>query len=218
MDSKWKRCYAILQASGLRPIPLFWLAISVTVAWYLAYVQYPAAYNAATTTWVRLYFVARTGTDPKAEVIYWPNEPFYKERYGWSISNKLLLYYSACDLLPITERKFCDQSNNWKGVNIMVKGCANVSTCNIFRHGVSETEQQRDIGTLVTTEQGKDRAIPPISTQPHDMSNPINWGTAARFPLFILFVYFGIKLGILSRQLIFRSQRGVGSNGMYGDL
>jgi hypothetical protein len=167
-----------------------WLFGSVLVSAYFAFCLFPEIYDLRNGRIVTLYFQTRKGDDT-AHIIYYPNSSPFRKHYG-SVLDKETLYYSRCAVLPLSQRPNCDSTANWRGLDPKSVGCSGVATCKAETYRLSELEWYSALEGVRATLGDK---ILVGDLAPLSLSDPVGWGHAARWPIFFVSLFLGIKLG-----------------------
>ena len=190
-------------ANRNRVIPIFtwgWIIVTLVGSWYFAFRLYPKAYAALSDTVVPVYFLVRDPSKPYG-VIYYPNTREFRRLYLKSVSDNEFLYYSACDILPPSQRPYCDVSSNWKMVHASVFNCVDVKTCEQPTYTLSEWRRNLELAGI-STKGGQKITID--EKKEVSLKDPVGWGYAARWPLFFIFLFFGVKLGRAIGEFLFQ--------------
>lgn len=188
-----------------RVIPVFtwvWALGSIVASAYFAFWLFPSVYDARTSAQVELHFQTKNpGKNNPQGTWYFPNRKTYKDTYMSYIDDKTFLYYSACELLPISQRTICDTSRNWKKLDPRDVGCSEVKSCNAYMHRLSEEERYSTI-TGATPVQGATfnlKDMPSLS-----LSDPAGWGKSAALPIFFISLFLSLKLGRAMGEFAFK--------------
>lgn len=175
-----------------------WLTGSVVCSIYFAFWLFPEINSGRSTATVQLYFQAKESSDNST--IYYPNLETYREGFRKNLSDKNFLYFSACDVLPVSQRPICDSTRNWKGIRPSELNCKDVSTCSVSNYTLSENQRDKYLNGLIPTG-GANYSIPDLP--PLSWSDPSGWGNAAKLPLFFITLFLALKLGRTLGEFLF---------------
>jgi hypothetical protein len=181
-------------------VKVLWCVVVIIVSSYFAFCLYPAVYKDVTDKLPILCFVVKIPQNDKIINNFYPNNPENKAQFGKLLADNNNLYYSGCSLLPLTQRSSCSGYANWITVPLNRVGCSSVINCDVYRLAVSESEQREVIKRLNTL---TGDPMPP-GDQNLKITEPMGWGKAAEWPLFITLIYFGIKFGRIIGEFLFK--------------
>jgi hypothetical protein len=186
-----------------RGVTLFtwvWLTGSLIASAYFAFWLFPEIYAARTNSIVQVWFqVKPTADDP---YVYYPNQEPWRKQYRNYLSDRTYLFFSACEILPLSQRPFCDSSNNWRALPPSVLNCVDVATCSTGLYTVNEDQRHRHLAGLNPVS-GASFSIADLA--PLSLSDPVGWGNAARWPLFFVCLFLALKLGRSLGEFLFLS-------------
>ena len=174
-----------------------WLAGSVTAAAYFAFWLFPEIQAGRTAATVEIYFQTQNPS-----TIYYPNSGTYRKEFKALLSDKLFLYFSRCEVLPLSQRPNCDITRNWTKLEPSDAGCADVANCLESQHTFSESEKTRHWNDIRSA---TDSRIAISDPPPLSWSDPSGWGESAEWPLFFLSMFLAVKLGRSLGEFLFTS-------------
>ena len=170
-----------------------WTIGSVIASAFFAFSLFPRIYSARSGAVVEIHFQTNEKyQDPNMEATYFPNTPTFREQHLSQISDRVFLYFSACEALPLSQRPICDSSRNWRRLDPKEVGCSNVVDCAATTHRLSEDERYMVITGV--------HPVPGASVSLHDvaelsLSDPAAWGKEAKWPIFFVSLFLAIKCG-----------------------
>ena len=174
-----------------------WLTGSLLGSSYFAFWLFPKIYAARTGAVVRLWFQGKT---PEGGAVYWPNtEAYRKEPYN-SLRDASFLWFSRCDILPLSQRPVCDDSNNWAPVNPSDIGCIDVRTCSVSTYFLNREKKNEQLSNL-TPKSGSSFTMSDVPSP--SWSDPTAWGDATRWPLFFVCLFLAVKVGRTLGEFLF---------------
>lgn len=178
-----------------------WLVSTVAVASVLSFHTYPSLYNKLTGTITPLYFQI-TGIGGQhyylINNVNSRNSPLYKD----NLSDNSNLYYNVCNLVSPDNRNSCRDEIGWYKVDVKQLDCTDVRSCTKEFVRVPDEIRQQRISVAFTA---RGHAAGVENREKSSLSEPTGWGLEARWPLFFFFVYFGLKLGQLTREFVLGS-------------
>jgi hypothetical protein len=167
-----------------------WLIGSLIVSAYFAFWLFPEVYDRRTSATVQLMF--QTKDLSNGSIVYYPNLETFRRQYLKSLSDQTYLYFSGCEILPLSQRPMCDPTTNWKKLDPHVLNCTDAATCSTTSYTISETQRYMYLVGLKTTT-GDSFSISDLPPPP--LSDLAGWGNAAKWPLFFVCLFFALKLG-----------------------
>jgi hypothetical protein len=191
-ESHWQRIVA--------PFTWIWLIGSLITSAYFAFWLFPKVYAERRHAPVQVYFQTKNLSDNST--IYYPNLEVYRKMFYKDLSDKDFLYFSACEILPLSQRPICDKTDNWIGITPSELNCIDVATCSSPNYILSEKKRDSYVTGIVPMGGAKISIsdLPPLS-----LSDPIGWGDAARWPLFFVCLFLALKLGRNLAEFLFLS-------------
>jgi len=186
-----------------------WLVVSLLVSAHWAFNIFPKEYNKIYGATVELYFQ----TEQNSKVIYRPNNKTYREKYLTYISDTDSVYFDSCDLLKYDVNITCDDTSNWKKVNLKQLNCSNIKSCITPFLVMSRPEKIDYLISLVKennlsnnktlVKQIKDGS--PANKSNIDIQNPISWGEPdiSKWGVFVLLFLVLIKVGRSLGEYVF---------------
>ncbi len=175
-----------------------WLIGSIICSAYFTFWLFPEISSTRSATTVQVYFLAKESSDNS--IVYYPNLETYREEFHENLSDQTFLYFSACDVLPVSQRPICDRAKNWKGIKPRELNCKDVATCSVSNYTMSENQRDKFLNGLTPIGGAKFSIsdIPPLS-----WSDPSGWGSAAKLPLFFISLFLALKLGRTLGEFLF---------------
>ena len=177
-----------------------WLIGSLISSACFAFWLFPRVYAARRTATVQVYFQANDLSDNST--IYYPNLEMYRKEFQKNLSDQTNLYFSACDVLPSSQRPICDTTHNWKKIKPSELNCVDAVTCSTLNHTLGENQRDQYLSGIVPIGGAKFSIsdLPPLS-----WSDPTGWGNAAKWPLFFVCLFLALKLGRTLGEFLFLS-------------
>lgn len=171
-------------------LEITWLLITVALAYNYAYLVYPRFQAKLNNRLVTIYKQLR---DPNnGNVIYEINTPNNKDVINKYLNDDKRLYFSRCELLPLSEQIKCDGCCNWTGVSPLEIGCSDVITCQKEDLIVPNWLFLNQFSNINT----KSKSAVQLENRPINSNDPASWGDIGKFPLFLIFIFLGIKFGL----------------------
>jgi hypothetical protein len=183
-----------------RMIALFtwtWFIVSIITSAYFAFWVFPKIYEARTGATVRLWF---QGKNPDGNPVYWPNTETYRTPPYNDLRDESFLYFSKCDILPLSQRPVCDDTANWTRVDPHNVSCNDVKGCSTPIYSFNQAEKNKYLTNLVP-KSGMSFNISDIPAP--SWSDPTEWGETTRWPLFLVCLFLAVKLGRALGEFLF---------------
>jgi len=180
-------------------VPLFtwvWLAGSIVVSGYFVFRLFPEIYDARTSSLVDVYFQTKNSD----QVVYLPNLSATRTNNLSRLSDPQYLYFSACEVLPLSQRAICDDSRNWRKLEPQELGCSDVKSCAAISYRLSEDQRYQYLVGIVPE---KGASITISDQEKLSLSEPAGWGRQAKWPIFFVSMFLAFKLGRATGEFLF---------------
>jgi hypothetical protein len=168
-----------------------WIIGVIIMSSWFAFWLYPETLAKAKNSIVTVFFQAKV--ENSKNLVYYPNNDYFRELFLRKLSDDNFLYYTKCDLLDSKPRTTCDSSRNWRRLKLDIFNCDSVEKCNKEKHIFDFWEKKEELVNIITTN-GKPIDIKDEKSK-ITMGDPFSWGMNAQWPLFFFFIFLGIKLG-----------------------
>jgi hypothetical protein len=182
-------------------VPLFtwiWLVGSIVASAYFAFWLFPEIYENRTSSLVTVWLQTKNGD----QVIYQNNLPAELTSNLERLADSEYLYWSACEVLPLSQRPLCDYSRNWKRLMPTEVGCTDVRSCTVTNYKLSENQRYQSFVGIVP-EKGANISI--ADQEKLSISEPAGWGRQATWPIFFVALFLALKLGRAAGEFLFLS-------------
>ncbi len=187
---------------------VIWIAVSLFGSWYFAYRLWPRICESNSNVVVSVNFRANPlpGADFKG-VTFWHNIPSMRDRYRGNYVDKDIFWYTACALLPLSQKQYCDWENNWNRITLKELGCKDMMSCEAERYTVPE-QTRNDL----FIKPKKDAAFTLAERPGPSLADPGGWGDNGKLPLFFVCWFLATKLGKALDEFLFQPYRKQASN------
>jgi len=187
------------RSNSIRAYTAVWFFVVIIVSWYFAFKLYPAVYREITEKVVILCFQVKVTENGKQNIYYYPNNQGNKAKHHDYLSDKDNLYFSGCTLLPMAQRSSCENYINWIAVPLKEIRCSNLMECEHDYWSFSESQQRKMIKRL------KALTGEPMPRRDENLkiTEPMGWGEAAEWPLFLILIFLGTKFGRTLGEFLF---------------
>jgi len=175
-----------------------WLVASLIASAYFAFWLFPDVYANRMNAKVQIWF--QTKDPSNGSVVYFPNLEIFRKEQLKNLSDRTHFYFSACDILQLSQRTKCDVSRNWKMIDPRELDCADVVGCSREIYTLSDTKRQQYFSGLIATN-GASISLSDLPTL--SLSDPTGWGLIAKWPLFFVCLFLALKLGRILGEFVF---------------
>lgn len=175
-----------------------WLILSGVFSVYYSYFVIPEMLEKKDSKTVGLYFY--TENKKTGEVTYFSNYLSNRKQYNNIIANDNTLFINGCDILPISQKPICSNSESWISMYLEEVGCKKFSSCLKSHYRIQKEEIDSYLDT-VTAKEGMEFNL--HDDEEISLYNPLSWVNYAKFPLFLFMLYISLKLGKSLREFMF---------------
>lgn len=185
---------------------ILWIFLTFSVSIFFSFFMYPTIVEEANSATVFLSFKTKDpGGDYGPGNWYMPNKPLWRQKYMDSSVEKDQLFFSACQLLPLSQKPICDTGRNWRRVSLIELGCGSLEDCERNTHRISGEQRHEELTGMKPTS-GTSLSLADVASL--SFSEPTTWGKYAGFPIFLILVFLGIKLGRTLGEFLFKPYSG----------